>query len=108
MVVRENPDEKKKKNIRKQTIFRKHIKPLPFFSIALQNERVYQSTLSNPAVLELKKRKVLVGMCKTRWSEHDMSYEHFYLAILSTVEAFEIMNGTYPKNNDFNSIYKDG
>ena len=24
------------------------------------------------------------------------------------VEAFEIMNGTYPKNNDLDSIYKDG
>ena len=24
------------------------------------------------------------------------------------VEAFEIMNGTYPKNNDFDSVYKDG
>ena len=24
------------------------------------------------------------------------------------VETFEIMNGTYPKNNDFDSFYKDG
>ena len=24
------------------------------------------------------------------------------------VEAFEIMNRTYPKNNDFDSVYKDG
>ena len=24
------------------------------------------------------------------------------------VEAFEIINGTYPKNNDFDSVYKDG
>ena len=24
------------------------------------------------------------------------------------VEAFEIMNETYPKNNDFDSVYKDG
>ena len=24
------------------------------------------------------------------------------------VEVFEIMNGTYPKNNDFGSVYKDG
>ena len=47
-------------------------------------------------------------MCKTRWSERDISYEHFYLAIPFMVEAFEIMNGTYPKNNDFDSVYKDG
>ena len=55
-----------------------------------------------------EKRKVLVGMCKTRWSERDISYEHFYLAISFMVEAFEIMSGTYPKNNDFDSVYKDG
>ena len=24
------------------------------------------------------------------------------------IEAFEIRNGTYPKNNDFGSVYKDG
>ena len=24
------------------------------------------------------------------------------------VEAFEIMNGAYPKNNGFDSVYKDG
>ena len=47
-----------------------------------------------------EKRKVLVGMYKTRWSEREISYEHFYLAISFMVEAFEIMNGTHPKNND--------
>ena len=47
-------------------------------------------------------------MCKTRWSEVYISYGHFYLAIPFMVEAFEIINGTYPKNNDFNSVYKDG
>ena len=47
-----------------------------------------------------EKHKVLVGMYKTRWSEREISYEHFYLAISFMVEAFEIMNGTHPKNND--------
>ena len=55
-----------------------------------------------------EKRKVLVGMYQTRWSERDISYEHFYLAIPFMVEAFEIMNGTHPKNNDCDSVYKDG
>ena len=31
------------------------------------------------------RRKVLLGMCKTRWSERDVSYEHFYLALPSIV-----------------------
>ena len=43
-----------------------------------------------------EKSKVLVGMCKTRWSERGISYENFYLAIPFMVEPFEIMNGTYP------------
>ena len=34
-----------------------------------------------------EKRKVLVGMCPTRWSERDIFYEHFYLAISFMVEA---------------------
>ena len=38
-------------------------------------------------------------MCKTHWSESDISYENFYRAIPFMVEAFETMNGTYPKNN---------
>ena len=38
-----------------------------------------------------EKRKVLVGMCKIRTSERDISYEYFYLAISFMLEAFEIM-----------------
>ena len=55
-----------------------------------------------------KKPKVLAGMCKSCWSERDISYEHFYLAIPFMVQASETMNGNYPKNNDFDSVYKDG
>ena len=55
-----------------------------------------------------EKRKVLVDMCKSRWSERDISYEHFCLTIPFMVEAFEIMNRIHLKNNDFNSVYKDG
>ena len=55
-----------------------------------------------------EKRKVLVGMYQTCWSERDISYEHFYLAIPFMVEAFEVMNVTHPENNDFDSVYKDG
>ena len=53
-----------------------------------------------------EKRKVLVGMCITCWSERDISYERLYFAIPFMVEAFEIVNGTYPKNNDFDSFTK--
>ena len=56
--------------------------------------------------ISAQKRKVLIGLCKTRWSERDIAYEHFYLAIPSIVEAFEVINGTHPEKNDFNNIYR--
>ena len=51
---------------------------------------------------------MLIGLCKTRWSERDIAYEHFYLAIPFIVKAFEVINGTHPERNDFNNIYTDG
>ena len=58
--------------------------------------------------ISAKKRKVLIGLCKSRWSERDIAYKHFYLAIPFIVEAFEVINGTHPERNDFNNIYTDG
>ena len=42
-------------------------------------------------------RKIFVGLCGTRWSERDISYEWFYLAIPFIAEAFEVINGTHPE-----------
>ena len=42
-------------------------------------------------------RKILVDLCGTRWSERDISYERFYLAIPFIAEAFEVINGTHPE-----------
>ena len=42
-------------------------------------------------------RKILAGLCGTPWSEDDISYERFYLAILFIAEAFEVINGTHPE-----------
>ena len=41
--------------------------------------------------------KILVGLCGTHWSECDISYEQFYLAIPFIAEAFEVINGTHPE-----------
>ena len=43
----------------------------------------------------IKRRKILVDLCGTRWSERDMSYERFYLAIPVIAESFEIINRTH-------------
>ena len=42
-------------------------------------------------------RKILVGLCGTRWSERNISYERFYLAIPFIAEAFEVINVTHPE-----------
>ena len=40
-----------------------------------------------------EKKKVLIGVCQTRWSERYVSYERFNLALPFIVEAFEVING---------------
>ena len=54
------------------------------------------------------RQKVLVGKYETRWSERDVSYEHFYLALPFIEEALEIINGTYPSINTFDEIVTKG
>ena len=41
------------------------------------------------------RQSILLGMCKTRWCERDVSYERLYLAMPYIMEALEIMNGTH-------------
>ena len=78
-----------------------------FFNSSLKRESLLNH-IANSRCIEAEKRKVLVGMCKTWWSERDVSYEHFYLAVPFMFEVFELINETYPKSNDFDSVYKDG
>ena len=54
------------------------------------------------------RRKELIGMCKTRWSERDVSYEYFYLALPFILEALEIIKGTHPSIDTFDEIFTKG
>ena len=42
---------------------------------------------------------------QTRWSERDVSYERFYLALLFTVEDFEVISGMHTEFDEFEEIY---
>ena len=55
-----------------------------------------------------EKRKILVGMCKTRWSERDVAYEHFYLAIPFLAEALEVILGTHADLDQLRSDFTNG
>ena len=52
-----------------------------------------------------ERKKVFIGVCQIRWSERDVSYEPFYLALLFIVETFEVINGTYTELDEFEEIY---
>ena len=77
-----------------------------FFSTSSKREGLLEHIFCLRCI-SAQKRKVLIGLCKTRWFERDIAYEHFYLAIPFIVEAFEIINGTHPERNDFKNIYTD-
>ena len=47
-------------------------------------------------------------MCKTWWSERDLAYEHFCLALPFIVEALEIINGTHAEVGSFALKYTEG
>ena len=58
--------------------------------------------------LDNNRRQILIGMCKTRWSERDLAYEHFYFALPFIVEALEIINGTHAEMGSFEKKYTEG
>ena len=51
--------------------------------------------------LDNNRRQILIGMYKTRWSERNLAYEHFYLALWFIVEALEIINDTHAEMRSF-------
>ena len=53
-------------------------------------------------------QQILIGMCKTRWLERDLPYEHFYFALPFIVEALEIINGTHAEMGSFEKKYTEG
>ena len=54
------------------------------------------------------RRSILLGMCKTRWCERDVSYERFYLVMPYIMEALEVTNGTHADINQLNETYSKG
>ena len=51
--------------------------------------------------LDKRRRQILIGMCKTGWSERDLANEHFYFALPFVVEALEVINGTHAEMGSF-------
>ena len=51
-----------------------------FFNSSPKREKLLEFVVSTQGNINAERRKVLIGMCKTRWSGRDIAYEHFYLA----------------------------
>ena len=47
------------------------------------------------------RRQILIGMCKNKCSERDLTYEHIYLHLLFIVGALEIINGIHAEMESF-------
>ena len=78
-----------------------------FFNTSPKREQLLENVPELRCV-SAEKRKILVGMCKTRWSERDVAYEHFYLAIPFLAEALEVILGTHADLDQFRSDFTNG
>ena len=43
----------------------------------------------------------ITRMCKTKWLERDLAFEHFHLALTFIVEAMDTINGTHAEIGSF-------
>lgn len=78
-----------------------------YFNISPKRENLLQHVVEENCQNQ-SRRKVLIGMCKTRWSERDQAYEHFYLALPYIVESLEVINGTHANLELFSPIFREG
>ena len=61
--------------------------------------------LSHKIIMNDIKRSILLGMCKTRWCELDLSYERIYLGMSYIMDALEVINETHADINQLDETY---
>ena len=64
-----------------------------FFKYSPKREKLLDYVIEEE-IHSCPQRKVVIGLCKTRWAERDIAFEHFYHAYPCIVKALEIINGT--------------
>ena len=78
-----------------------------FFNTSPKRERLLEN-VAKLRCISAEKRKILVRMCKTRLSERNVAYEHFYLAIAFLAEALGVILGTRADLDQFHSDFTNG
>ena len=76
---------------------------LIYFNTSPKRENLLIHMVEQKHFLE-ERKKVLIAVCQTRWSERDVSYERFYLALPFIVETYEVINGTHTELDDFEEL----
>ena len=77
-----------------------------FFKLSPKKE-ILLNYIAEIRHLDNNRRQILIGMCKARWSERDLTYEHFYLALSFIVEALKIINGTHVEMGSFGKKFTE-
>ena len=80
---------------------------LIYFNTSLKRENLLIHIVKRKRFSE-ERKKVLIGVCRTQWSERDVSYERFYLALPFIGETFEVINGTHTELDKFEETYTKG
>ena len=79
-----------------------------YFDSSPKREKLLEYVVSQNNEINDNKRSILLGMCKTRWGERDVSYEKFYLAMSYIMETLEVMNGTHADINQLDEKCSKG
>ena len=79
-----------------------------YFNSSPKREKLLEYVVSQNNEMNDSKRSILLGMCKTRWCERDVSYERFNLAMPYIMEALEVMNGMHADINQLDETYSKG
>ena len=80
-----------------QTVLDKMTAVNIFFNFSPKREGLLEHTDS-------KKKKILIGLRKIRWSERDKAFEYFHDAFLYIIEAFEIITDVHSDVSKYDCI----
>ena len=90
-----------------QTVLDKMTTVNIFFNFSPKQEGLLEHifTKNEP---DSKKKKILIGLCKTSWSERNKAFKYFHDALLYIIEAFEIITGIHSDITKYDELYTSG
>ena len=62
-----------------------------FFQLSPKRNGLLQLVVKNRLTDHVSQRKAIIDLCKTRWAEHHIAYQHFYQSFTYIVEALKLI-----------------